>query len=87
MRFHRTYFSRDARFSIGIELDAGRCYVSLPVSNGLVDYEEYYEIDRETYARFLSVPAEASAFVAECRRHERDDLLIVQPGRNRGTPV
>ncbi|MFI6433249.1 hypothetical protein [Rhodococcus oryzae] len=87
MRFNDTFFSRDERFSIGIDLETDGCYVSIPVSNGLVDYEEYYEIDRETYARFLSDPAVASSFAAECRRRDRDELLIIRPGRNRGTPV
>jgi hypothetical protein len=87
MRFNDTYVSRDERFSVGIDLVTGGGYVSIPVSNGLVDYEEYYEIDPQTYARFLSDPAVASSFAAECRRRERDELLIMPPGRNRGTPI
>ncbi|NLE79332.1 MAG: hypothetical protein GX610_07055 [Rhodococcus sp.] len=72
---------------MGVEEVSGRHYVSFPVSNGAVDYEEYYEIDRETYDHIRSNAAAASAFVDECRRRERDSLLILTPGRNRGTSV
>jgi hypothetical protein len=57
------------------------------VSNGIVDYEEYYEITPEQYETFLNDKAAAVEFVESCRRHERDDLLIEKPGSNRGTPV
>lgn len=42
--FNDTYFSRDDRYFLGIESTSGRHYVSIPVSNGIVDYEGYYEI-------------------------------------------
>ncbi len=41
MKFSDTFVSREDRYSIGAELDSGRPYVSIPVSNGVVDYEEY----------------------------------------------
>ncbi|MCZ4558192.1 hypothetical protein O4215_21760 [Rhodococcus maanshanensis] len=87
MKFKDTLVLRDERFSIGIELESGRRYVSFPVSNGVVDYEEYYEVDSEEYERFLINPGEAAGFVDECRRHTRDDLLMMKPGKNRGTPI
>lgn len=52
MKFEDVYFSKEDRYSIGTETDSGRHYVSMPVSNGLVDYEEYYEIDAEQYKLF-----------------------------------
>ncbi|MGW6374978.1 hypothetical protein ACWFRB_02780 [Rhodococcus sp. NPDC055112] len=87
MKFKDTLVLRDERFSIGVELESGRRYVSFPVSNGVVDYEEYYEINPDEYERFLLNPGEARGFVDECRRHTRDDLLIMKPGKNRGTPI
>jgi hypothetical protein len=87
MKFEDTYFSKEDRYSLGIESESGRYYVSIPVSNGIVDYEEYYEITPNEYHLFLSDKAAAVEFVESCRKHERDDLLIQKPGSNRGTPV
>lgn len=87
MKFEDTYFSKEDRYSLGIESTSGRHYVSIPVSNGIVDYEEYYEITPDEYQQFLSDKAAAVEFVESCRRHERDDRLIQKPGSNRGTPV
>lgn len=87
MRFDDTFFSRDDRYSLGIESTSGRRYASIPVSNGIVDYEEYYEITLDQYQAFLGNRAAAIEFVEACRRHEHDDLLIEKPGSNRGTPV
>jgi hypothetical protein len=86
-RFEDTYFSRDDRYSIGIDRKLDDYYVSIPVSNGIVDYEEYYRITREQYDCYMADQRSALEFVAMCRRHECDDLLIQKPGRNRGTPV
>jgi hypothetical protein len=87
MKFEDTFFSRDDRYSLGVESTSGRNYASIPVSNGIVDYEEYYEVTPSQYREFLTDRDAAIAFVESCRRHERDDLLIQQPGSNRGTPV
>lgn len=87
MRFIDSYFSKEDRYSLGIESDSGRHYVSIPVSNGIVDYEEYYELTVEQYEAFLDDRTAAIDFVEGCRRHERDGLLIQKPGSNRGTPV
>ncbi|MDX1878931.1 hypothetical protein SBE55_14010 [Mycolicibacterium sp. 141076] len=86
MKFTDVYFSREHRYSIGIESESERHYVSIPVSNGLVDYEEYYAISPQQAAVFPSDESAAINFVAECQRHEHDDLLIQKPGTNRGTP-
>ena len=80
------FVSQQDRYSIGIELDAATHYVSIAVSNGVVDYEEYYAISPEKSEVFLSDRSAALEFVDACRRHEHDDLLIVKPGTNRGTP-
>jgi hypothetical protein len=87
VKFDDTYFSREDRYSLGIESTTGRYYASIPVSNGIVDYEEYYEVTPDQYRVFLSDRAAAVKFVEACRRHENDDLLLQKPGSNRGTPV
>ncbi|WP_075238904.1 hypothetical protein [Mycobacterium colombiense] len=87
MKFDDTYFSREDRYSIGVESMSGRYYASIPVSNGVVDYEEYYELTVDQYHQFLADRQAAVDFIEACRRHEHDDLLLQQPGNNRGTPV
>lgn len=87
MKFQDVFVSREQMFSVGIEQDSGRFYVSIPVSNGMADYEEYYEIDRATFDLFNRDPQAALPFVERCRRRELDELLIVQPGTNRGTAI
>lgn len=87
MKFKDVVVNRDERFSVGVEQDSGKHYVSIPVSNGLVDYEEYYEIDQPTFERYRAAPDSARDFVARCRKREMDHLLIVKPGSNRGTAI
>ncbi|WP_347928383.1 hypothetical protein [Pseudomonas helvetica] len=87
MKFHDVLVSREDMFSVGIEQDSGRFYVSIPVSNGMADYEEYYEIDRATFELFRRDPGAALPFVMRCRKRELDELLMIQPGTNRGTAI
>ena len=87
MKFDDRYFSREGRYSLGVESTSGRYYASIPVSNGVVDYEEYYVITNDQYHAFLEDKGAAIDFVDACRRHENDGLLIEKPGSNRGTPV
>jgi hypothetical protein len=81
------FYSRENRYALGVDELSGRHYASLPVTIGVADYDEYYELTDETYERFLADPAGAAAFIEECRRREHDDLLVQQPGWNRGTPL
>ena len=74
----------EERFSVGVEADSGRFYLSIPVSNPLVDYEEYYEIDRAQFDAYRGDPASAAGFLMRCRNREADDLLMIQPGKMRG---
>ena len=87
MTYDDKFFSRDDRYSVGIETDSGRYYLSIPVSNGPLDYEEYYQLDPDQYETFLADRNAAVEFAESCRRRERDNLLIEKPGWNRGTPV
>lgn len=87
MKFTDEFVSREMRFSLGVEEDSGRLYLSIPVANRLVDYEEYYEIDRAAYERYRVDPASAGGFLERCRAREADELLILKPGRDRGVPA
>ena len=87
MKFDDTYFSKEDRYSIGVESTSDRYYASIPVSNGIVDYEEYYELTQDQYQEFLRDREAAIEFIEACRRREHDDLLLQRPGSNRGIPV
>jgi hypothetical protein len=81
------FTSRENLYSLGVDELSGRHYASLPVTIGVVDYEEYYELTDDEYARFMADPASAAAFIEECREHQHDELLMQKPGWNRGTPI
>ncbi|MGJ7549088.1 hypothetical protein [Pseudomonas alloputida] len=85
MKFNDTYTSREHHFSLGIELTSRQFYLSIPVSNAMVDYEEYYRIDKARYTAWLQDPSAALPMVARCRRRELDHALMMQPGTQRGT--
>ncbi|MFJ4657937.1 hypothetical protein ACIP5Y_42280 [Nocardia sp. NPDC088792] len=88
MRFDDRFFSREYWFSLGREEGTGKYYLSIPVSSGTVDYEEYYEIPKLTFDRFMQNPSSAVEFAEKCRRQEMDLLLIVPaPATGRGTAV
>lgn len=84
MKFNDTFINRTERFTLGIEITTGKPYLSIPVSNRLVDYEEYYEISSDSYALFLNDPSAASDFAERCRNREEDQRLILKPGSDRG---
>ncbi|MGE8097431.1 hypothetical protein [Pseudomonas fluorescens] len=84
MNFNDVLLSKSERFSIGIEEESGKFYVSIPVSNRMVDYDEYYEIDKRAFDTYIKNPASALSFVERCRNREVENLLIVQPGKDRG---
>lgn len=86
MKPQDAFFSREDRYSLGLDLESNRHYASLPVSNRMVDYEEYFVLSDVEYANYLANPTAAIAFIDECRRHEHDDRLMQPPGSDRGTP-
>jgi hypothetical protein len=87
MRFEDAVVVKADKYAIGTETLSGRHYVSFPVSNGFVDYEEYYEITPTDFERYRDDPPTARTFVDECRRRQHDELLMVKPGRLRGNPI
>jgi hypothetical protein len=83
----RTHFNREERYSLGVVDSTGEPCLYIPVTIGVADYNEYYALTPETYERFVADSSAAAAFAEECRRREHDDLLLQQPGWNRGTPI
>lgn len=86
MRFVDSYTDTDGRYSLGRDSKTSGYYLSIPVSNRLVDYEEYYRLSRDLFGVFLQDRSEALGFADRCRARECDDLLILQPGADRGEP-
>jgi hypothetical protein len=78
---------KDKRYSLGIEKTSNKKYLSIPVANSFVDYEEYYEITSEQFDAFQININEATVFANQCRKHTMDNLLIVKPGINRGVAI
>jgi hypothetical protein len=87
MKFQDTYVSKEQRFSIGVETQSGQHYLSIPVSNSQVNYEEYYRITPEMFGAFSADSNAALTFVEQCRRRERDELLLMKPGSERGVAM
>jgi len=86
MKFVDSHFSRELRFAVGQEIESGRFYLSIPVSNRLVDYEEYYEIPKELHDAFPTNIEALAQFAAQCRARQCDELLFLKPGSDRGVP-
>jgi hypothetical protein len=74
------------RLEIGEDRDAGKYFLSIPVSNPYADYTEYYEISKEEYDKFTNDLDKALEFSNRARRREVDQRLLIQPGRFRGDP-
>ena len=87
MNFDDIIVFRHERFAIGQEIDSGCYYLSIPVSNGLVEYEEYYELKPEEFSTFSKGLDEMRRLAEECRSRREDVRLIIKPGSKRGEPV
>ena len=68
MRFVDTAFDRSKLYSIGREMESGRYYLSIPVSHGVVDFEEYYEIPAEMHDGYPANRALIEDFADRCHR-------------------
>ena len=84
MRFQDIHVDTANRFSLGLDRETESHYVSIPVSNRLVDYEEYYVIEQSLVDGFPATFDAVMEIVSQCRNRELDDLLIIQPGSDRG---
>jgi hypothetical protein len=84
--FSTVHVDPEERWALELDEPSGRTFVSIPVSNAYVDYEEYYEVDRPTFDRFAADPTQAREFVEMAKNRELDHLLLLPPGRLRGEP-
>lgn len=72
MRFRDDTVNRGDRYSIGTEERSRKHYLGIPVSNGIIDYEERYETDAATFERFRRDAGPARSFAEQCRRGAMD---------------
>ena len=84
MKWHSVYVDQERRFALEVEEESGRTFLSIPVSNTLADYLEWYEVDAETFERYHADPTLAIEFAEKCKRREMDHLLLLPPGTDRG---
>lgn len=87
MKFNDRHVFKEDRFSVGIEESTGKYYISIPVANPYVDYEEFYEIDAAQYMACPNNIDELRQIVARCRARQNDSRLLVMPGKLRGSPI
>lgn len=86
-RFTDTHVFRQGRFSLGRDQQSGGFYLSIPVANRMVEYEEYYRLTAEQYRLFVADEAAALAFADACRERRCDEALLLAPGSDRGVPL
>lgn len=77
---------RKERYSIDRDLDSGKYYLSFPVFNGMVEYEEYYEILSTEIDSIMKDEGARKRLLETSRNHQNDDRLLFKPGRLRGDP-
>ena len=88
MKWTVVHVDRVRRFSLDLDEESGRTFVSIPVNllNGSVSYDEWYEVDAEEFARYRADPSLAFDFVERCKARQMDHLLLFPPGPIRGEP-
>jgi hypothetical protein len=86
MNFVDTHNFSKYFFSIGIEEESKKYYISIPVSNQFVDYEEYFEIDEDTYNLHTANLEKLISIAELCRKRDMDEFLFYEPGTDRGEP-
>ena len=78
------YVDKVRRFSLNIDKDSGRTFVAIAVRNQMTEYDEWYEVDEDTFWKYRVDPTLAHEFVERCKRRELDHLLLLPPGSDRG---
>lgn len=84
MELQPIYVNRKHRYALERDTSTGGAVFSIPVSNKLVEYSEWYRISETELEDLLADEAAAIDFAARCGRREMDDRLILKPGTDRG---
>ncbi|MBF0208449.1 MAG: hypothetical protein HQK53_16340 [Oligoflexia bacterium] len=86
MKFKDIKFSKEHRFSIGVDEESNKYYISFPAYNGMVEYEEYYKISEQEYLNFIVDLNNALILLQRCRERNEENRLLYQPSIKRGSP-
>jgi hypothetical protein len=86
-RFSDIHISRESRYTLGRDGKEQCYFLSIPVANRMVDYEEYYSLTDPEYALLSNDEQKAKAFADACRNRDHDARLILKPGADRGVAV
>jgi hypothetical protein len=86
MKFINQFVNEIDGYCLGSDVDSGTLYLSIPVGNSMADYDEYYKITQHQFDQFKTHIEIASEFSNQCKNRKMDHLLILLPGRDRGTP-
>ena len=73
-----------AGYALLREIESGSAFLSLPVSNRLCGYGEYYRLTEEELSQMATDAEAAINFARKCGRREMDDRLLLPPGSDRG---
>lgn len=76
--FKDIFISRDLKFSVGLESNSEKYYVSvlIPTDNRMSDYEIYYWLPKEYEEFIYSQPIKIFKFVQECMKGFHKDKII-----------
>lgn len=72
-RFQDSVVRASDRYSLGVDSVSQAHFLSIPVDNRLVDYEEHYTLSSDEFARFQADGSAGREFAEECRRRLHDD--------------
>ena len=78
------FVDRVRRFSLDVDEETGRTFISIPVHNKMIEYDEWYEVDQVAFERYKADPTLAHDFVGQAKRRELEHLLLLKPGTDRG---
>ena len=83
-RFRPMLVNRGDRYALEREVATGAPVFSIPVSNALTDYCEYYRVGEDEFRAMVEDREHARDFARRCGRREMDARLIIPPGADRG---
>ena len=86
MKADDLHINEEERFSIGVDRDTGKYYLSFPVHNRLCSYEEFYLISEPTALGYPENIELVRELLDKSRKRENDSMLIIKPGTDRGVP-
>ncbi len=87
MSFSDIIVNTENLYTLGRDMKTGEYYLSIPVSNQMVGYEEYYKISYEDFEEMKEQQQTAIDFADQCRARRNDHLLLLKPGTDRGIPL